>query len=242
MDHKAIQDGLLPWPYDNEEDDISHIDVNIARDVIEQLAKHGRCVQTGLLATPEILDLLLAVFKCRRCGLCCNQYQGEKDLGISVSETEIAEIASFVNRRPRRIKRLCTEQTSGLFLLPKPCLFYRDKSCQVYAIRPIVCRHYPFRARIYYNYARLLDRHPLIDIDPCCPSGKKMAHWLVLTKFDLIRRVRYNILSSSEWFSNIPKNFTGTYNKAFDIMVDIFKSRKPFSTVPLDPTDTVTYL
>jgi uncharacterized protein len=84
-------------------------------------------------------------FECTGCGQCCTGTPGY----IWVNDEEIQNIAAFLklsleefsNRYLRRVKgRL------SLLELPKSfdCIFLKDKKCQIYSVRPIQCRTYPW--------------------------------------------------------------------------------------------------
>lgn len=84
-------------------------------------------------------------FSCTGCGACCTGSPGY----VWVSEEEIIEIAAFleitVDDFSRRFLRWVKGKYS-LIELPKTydCVFLKDKKCQIYSVRPVQCRTFPW--------------------------------------------------------------------------------------------------
>jgi uncharacterized protein len=84
-------------------------------------------------------------FSCTGCGQCCTGAPGY----VWVSSSEIEEIAThlkmtidfFSSRYLRKI-----QDRFSLIELPKTfdCIFLKDKKCQIYEVRPIQCRTFPW--------------------------------------------------------------------------------------------------
>lgn len=80
---------------------------------IDEASRNGSPVNLSIPATPEIISFLLdKVFKCKRCGSCCqglfpNATEIQRKEGIPVSDNDIERIAISMKVRPRKIKRLC---------------------------------------------------------------------------------------------------------------------------------------
>jgi Fe-S-cluster containining protein len=90
-------------------------------------------------------------FRCRRCGECC---QGN-GLRVMVYPEEVRAIALHSGRSWREVAEPYPEEVvlpSGtkcsfewaLRITDGRCLFLEDGRCQVYPVRPWICRTYPF--------------------------------------------------------------------------------------------------
>ncbi len=89
---------------------------------------------------------LLSVSHCRQCGYCCKAMENEegnasvivtkKELEIITKElnTSFDELVSKLEKHPREKDCWC---------LSLPCMFYKGDKCQIYDVRPYVCRTYP---------------------------------------------------------------------------------------------------
>jgi Fe-S-cluster containining protein len=204
---------------------------------IEVLDKEGKNVHTGLLAIPQILDLMISHYKCQCCGECCCKYGGERDKGIVVSEKDIAAIAGFKKIRPRRIRRQYIKGQDSKMLLPKPCPFYKDKSCQIYPVRPFICRYYPLIGTVYEDYITFISdippQHglPWINIEPSCIPGKELAFWSAMAFLATQIRYKFGIEPSKELVEAIPDDFAVSYQKAVEIMEDQLRKGEPLITV-----------
>ncbi len=107
--------------------------------------------------TPENVRELLTYSECRRCGRCCisNPLNPESP-GIEAFEDELKSIASHLNTTYEALKEK-TEvgqvvsypyQVIRLGFtrwLPLPCPFFdkEQNECQVYPVRPVVCKTFP---------------------------------------------------------------------------------------------------
>ena len=206
---------------------------------IEMLDGQGKNVHTGLLATPPIQDLILGHFKCQRCGECCRQSGGEKDKGIVVGEEDITAIAGFKKIRPRKIHRHYIKEQSGKMFLPKPCPFYKDKSCQVYPVRPLICRSYPLIGIVHEEYRTFISDIPpqrglpWIHIDPSCRPGKELAFWSAMAFLATQIRYKHGREPSKELVEAIPDNFAVSYQKAVEIMEDLLRKGTPLINLQL---------
>lgn len=84
-------------------------------------------------------------FQCTGCGQCCTGAPGY----IWVNEQEMEQIASFLQLQLQDFARLYVRRVKGRFSLlehPKTydCVFLKDKKCQIYPVRPVQCRTYPW--------------------------------------------------------------------------------------------------
>ncbi len=84
-------------------------------------------------------------FKCTECGQCCTGAPGY----VWVTEAEIQQMAHYLNlpleeffkRYIRRIgERLSLREHSKTY----DCIFLKNKKCQIYPVRPIQCRTFPW--------------------------------------------------------------------------------------------------
>lgn len=87
-------------------------------------------------------------FECTGCGQCCTGAPGY----VWVNEEEIQTLADFLQLSKEEFSRSYLRQVKGktsLIELPKTydCIFLKDKKCQVYSVRPIQCRTYPWWSR-----------------------------------------------------------------------------------------------
>ncbi|MRJ06779.1 MAG: zinc/iron-chelating domain-containing protein [Epsilonproteobacteria bacterium] len=89
--------------------------------------------------------------KCEECGgKCCTGAPGY----IWVSEEESEKIAHFLQMEPAEFRERYTRRAEGKISLIEyrlgvnnyACIFFDKKSgkCQIYPVRPIQCRTYPF--------------------------------------------------------------------------------------------------
>ncbi len=86
-------------------------------------------------------------FKCLRCGLCCGD-TGEKDRHVLLMEREAEEIASSTKLAVADFAVEVKGQEPYVYEMKKTsdqgkCLFLKER-CEIYSIRPIICRFYPF--------------------------------------------------------------------------------------------------
>lgn len=84
-------------------------------------------------------------FKCTECGQCCTGSPGY----VWVSEQEIIAMAQHLSLSVAEFSRLYLRRVDGRFSLrehPKTydCLFLKDKKCQIYQVRPVQCRTFPW--------------------------------------------------------------------------------------------------
>lgn len=85
-------------------------------------------------------------FSCTQCGKCCTGSPGY----VWVNEAEMAEMAEFLKISIADFKKFYARRFGQKYLLIEKksqnhsCIFYKDQKCQVYAVRPLQCRSYPF--------------------------------------------------------------------------------------------------
>jgi len=102
----------------------------------------------GLSFTPDNVNPLLSKSYCRRCGECClpNPLDPQHP-GVMVFEEELRLIAKYSSYSYKYLKKKAKINTDPNLArrryLPLPCIFYQKGKCQIYDIRPLVCRTYP---------------------------------------------------------------------------------------------------
>ena len=85
-------------------------------------------------------------FKCQGCGKCCHGFPGyvwltSKDIKNIANHLKLP-ISSFLNQYARNVY--------GLYSLKElnapsyECIFFDNKKCKIYEVRPFQCRSYPF--------------------------------------------------------------------------------------------------
>ncbi|NQT84968.1 YkgJ family cysteine cluster protein [bacterium] len=83
-------------------------------------------------------------FECQRCGACCAGQPGY----VWVTPPEAARMASWLGM-PRvefagKYLRNAGSHDSLIELPDGRCIFYADKRCTIYRVRPVQCRTFPF--------------------------------------------------------------------------------------------------
>ena len=91
-------------------------------------------------------------FECNRCGLCCGDTE-QKTRHILILEDEAKKIAAYTSQSIAYF----SEETKGklpyVYEMKKTkegkCVFLKDNECNIYQLRPLICRFYPFELK--YN-------------------------------------------------------------------------------------------
>lgn len=84
-------------------------------------------------------------FECTGCGACCTGAPGY----VWISDEEIDRIASFLSLSRETFIRLHVRKVNGrqcLIEMPKTydCVFFKNRRCTIYPVRPTQCRTYPW--------------------------------------------------------------------------------------------------
>ena len=141
----------------------------------------------GLPFTAYNVKKLLGTSNCRRCGKCClpNPLNPEHP-GVMVYKEDLIKIAKHSHYSYKYLKKKAILNTNPNLAprryLPLPCMFYdKTKSeCQIYDIRPLVCRTFPitdlprqvgisinvrceYGRDIYRNVINLLKKKPMLS-------------------------------------------------------------------------------
>ena len=86
------------------------------------------------------------LWKCQRCAKCCRDAP-ERERRILILSFEAKQIGKMVGFP---LERFCRKTGLKPFTLEMKkdsegkCLFLKENGCQIYSIRPLVCRFYPF--------------------------------------------------------------------------------------------------
>ncbi len=126
-------------------------------------------------------------FECTGCGRCCTGAPGF----VYLSESDIERISNFLKMdKITFIKKYTFQVTvygeNRLSLKEKSnydCIFYRDKKCLIYPVRPYQCRSYPF----WKNNIKSRDRWERLSRD--CPG---IGRGKVYTKEE-IEEIAFNV-------------------------------------------------
>jgi uncharacterized protein len=85
-------------------------------------------------------------FACTKCGKCCTGAAGF----VWIAEEEMAKMAQFLKLTIAYFKQLYVRRIGQRHALVElksqnhSCVFYQNKLCQVYPVRPLQCKAYPF--------------------------------------------------------------------------------------------------
>jgi len=131
---------------------------------------------------PRQIDELLSKSYCRGCGKCClPNPRNPAYPGVEVVEDELKAIIDHFHISHRAIKKGTKKgdqirnpnppyQVLDTKWLTQPCMFhdFKKKRCQVYQLRPLVCKIYP----LIFNYSA-------ISLKVNCEYGKDLYRSLM---------------------------------------------------------------
>ena len=93
-------------------------------------------------------------FECNRCGLCCGD-TSQKTRHILLLQSEAEDIAVHTSKA---INVFCTEgsgKSPYVYEMKKSaegkCVFLESNQCDIYSLRPLICRFYPFELKFDLN-------------------------------------------------------------------------------------------
>ncbi len=192
-------------------------------------------------------------FTCTRCGNCCTDKNTLVNLtyldilriknGLDLDINEVLEIIGFfvfdktltVEDKQRMVlSPIITEKGLAFIALLKNslggCFFYNstDKKCQIYDLRPMFCRTFPFSVQLieYYEKEAKIDIFYTEKGKLYCPGiGKEAAlidqhHWIKLSKKTLEDlKKNYNVIT--EWNESVKNGKITPSVKKF--LFNIFK-------------------
>jgi hypothetical protein len=105
-------------------------------------------------------------FECTQCGQCCQGYGG-----TYVSEADIAAIAQHLAVDGAEVRtRYCVLSGGRPLLAQRPdgCCIFFDKNCGIHAVKPRMCRRWPFIPGVLVdigNWRAMADSCPGIRTD-----------------------------------------------------------------------------
>jgi uncharacterized protein len=85
-------------------------------------------------------------FSCQGCGKCCFGFPGY----VWLSSPDIKKISKHLNLTPANFLDKYTRNVYGAYSLKEmkaptyECIFFENKKCKIYSVRPLQCRSYPF--------------------------------------------------------------------------------------------------
>ena len=103
------------------------------------------------LQKDEEYDIVKRISKlcggCRRCGYCCSNFP------CRITESEIQEISDYLDMSPDDFQDEYVVEDDEFFYLETPCPFLKeDKTCQVYSVRPAICKWHPIKILLPSTY------------------------------------------------------------------------------------------
>lgn len=78
---------------------------------------------------------------CSICGICC------KDCKVPLFDYEIKKIADFLKIKTKKFKKMyIVKSTTSITKqgFKQPCPFLKNNKCDIYSVRPLACRSFPF--------------------------------------------------------------------------------------------------
>lgn len=109
----------------------------------------------------ELNEKISKQIDCTRCGNCCNYLTPE------LTNKEIDSLSKYLKLTSKEFgdSYIEIDEENCKFLSKIPCIFFKDKKCSIYEIRPKVCAEYPFLHKKNFS-TRLLG---VIDNYSTCP-------------------------------------------------------------------------
>ncbi len=90
------------------------------------------------------------VFECSKCGLCCGDTE-EKIRHILLLESETMVISTETSLSKKAFTEQIANKNPYCYEMKKnsegKCFFLKDNQCSIYALRPLICRFYPFELK-----------------------------------------------------------------------------------------------
>ena len=109
-------------------------------------------------------------FKCIKCGTCCGDTK-EKTRHILLLNTEAEQIAKAtlqpISEFTVKIKDKAPYSYEMKKTEDRKCIFLENNCCTIYAVRPLICRFYPFELKIAHS-----QKYTFLYTDEC-PSINK---------------------------------------------------------------------
>ncbi len=121
-------------------------------------------------------------FECTQCGICCTGEPGT----VYVTEDEIKKIADFLNIDEQKLKNEFLYPYKDSYSIKElengDCIFYKDKSCTIYPVRPMQCKTYPFWLKNLRNEKKWK------EVEKECPGIGKGKLYTAKEIIDLISK------------------------------------------------------
>ncbi len=110
-------------------------------------------------------------FQCTKCGICCGDTQ-EKTRRILLLTAEAEQIATATSQQISDFTEKIDGKTPYQYEMKKTaengkCLFLAKNRCTIYALRPLICRFYPFELKTAAN-----GKHQFLHTNECPSIGK----------------------------------------------------------------------
>ena len=165
-----------------ERADTSNIDLTDCTDeqiieFVDSLNARGSAVTLNIPATGEgIAYFFRDVFRCRHCGRCCDGSLKDAEAdGIGIDGPEMDDIASYLETDRKELAERWTSDGDGGMVLRYPCAFRSPETgrCDIYPVRPLVCRYYPLEHPATIGSGDSMRRVLTVDTD--CPSARDVA-------------------------------------------------------------------
>jgi Fe-S-cluster containining protein len=109
-------------------------------------------------------------FHCTKCGICCGDTK-EKTRHILLLKTEAEQIAKTTMQPIFKFAVKIEGKEPYSYEMKKrengKCVFLENNRCTVYALRPLICRFYPFELKVMHN------KKPMFLYTEECPGINK---------------------------------------------------------------------
>ncbi|HRW58976.1 MAG TPA: YkgJ family cysteine cluster protein [Chlamydiales bacterium] len=84
-------------------------------------------------------------FKCQGCSGCCQGFEGY----VWITKEDVEKISTFLNISQKDFLKKYTRLCFGRLSLIETnnnyaCVFLKDQKCQIYPVRPVQCKTFPF--------------------------------------------------------------------------------------------------
>jgi Fe-S-cluster containining protein len=93
-------------------------------------------------------------FQCVKCGICCGDTK-EKTRHILLLRTEAEQIAKATLQPTSEFTVKIKDKAPYSYEMKKTedgkCVFLENNCCTIYAVRPLICRFYPFELKIAHS-------------------------------------------------------------------------------------------
>ena len=87
------------------------------------------------------------LFMCTMCGICCGDVNG-KNRNILMLKEEAKNISIITGKNILNFANINANQTPYEYEMKKNekgnCIFLNENKCDIYSVRPLICRFYPF--------------------------------------------------------------------------------------------------